>query len=414
MPLAPRDPSMTPARTREAWVDAAKGAAIVLVVLFHAGGSVPGTTTGGRAWEQVNVVLVSVRMPLFFLVSGLFVGRALLGPARRYLRRRVWPLVYLFLLWALLYAGLDLVSAGAFGRPALDSLLLQGTLWYLAGLAVHLAVALALRGVPPALQIAGAAVLAVPFAVWLPFEGGGLSHIPKYLVFFLVGCHGRQVVTALVAGAGRLRTTLLVLACGALMLLAVALRVLVPSVQELQAVVLFVLLPLVAVPLVLVCCRHVAPGRLGRRLCWLGRHTLPVFLLHPLALQLLDVLGGEAVSEDPRLAWVLPPLLTVGALVLSGAAWHGLEMYAPWLFAPTLHGSGRHTARRRRAAAVAPAARAAVRSADPSTPPPSVPRPRRPIDDDDTPALGLRAVHPDDALPTPVHGLRASRPLARR
>lgn len=372
MSLAPREHSVTPARKRETWVDVAKGAAIVLVVLFHAGGYVPPTTTAGSAWELINVVLVSVRMPLFFLVSGLFIGKALFSqPAGRFFRRKPWPLLYLFVLWGLIFAGLYAISGGTFGETAVDSLLLQTTLWYMLGLAVHMSVARVIRRLRPAVQIGGAAVLAVPFAVFFPFELGGFAHIPNYFVFFLMGCHARPALTAFVKRTGRVRGGLLLAACIGLLGIAVALRRFLPEIQELQAAILFALLPLVAVPFALVCCNAIADTRAGTRLAWLGRHTLPVFLIHPLALQLLDVLGGSVLGELPLVAWVMPLVLTVGALGISVVAWHVLEMHAPFLFAPTLHGSGRHGTRRR-----PPASIAEVDDATPRLGLPRIPSPR--------------------------------------
>lgn len=382
---------MTPARKREAWVDVAKGAAILLVVLFHAGGYVPPTTTAGSAWELVNVVLVSVRMPLFFLVSGLFIGTALVSqPARRFLRRKPWPPLYLFVVWGLIFAGLHAVSGGAFGESAVDTLLLQTTLWYMAGLAVHMVLAWVIRGFRPAVQIGGAAVLAVPFAVFFPFELGGFAHIPNYFVFFLIGCHARPALTALVKRTGLLRAGVLLSTCVGLLGVAVVLRRFLPEVQELQAVILFALLPLVAVPFALICCNAIAHTHAGTQLSWLGRHTLPVFLIHPLALQLLDVLGGSVLGELAVVAWVMPLVLSVGALGLSVVVWHVLEMYAPALFGPTLHGSGRHGGRRRTTAPVVD-----VDDATPRLGLPRIPAPR----------LGLDATGPvfgPDTFPVPV------------
>lgn len=381
---------MNPARNRETWVDVAKGVAILLVVLFHAGGYVPASTTAGSAWEQVNVVLVSVRMPLFFLVSGLFISKALVSqPARRYFRNKPWPPLYLFVLWTSIFAVLYAVSDGAFGESVVRSLLLDTTLWYMAGLAVHMSVAWVIRGLPPKVQIGGAAVLALPFAVFFPFELGGLAHIPNYFVFFLLGCHGRQALTGLVKEAGRRRTGMLLATCIGLLGVAVVLRKVLPEIQELQAVILFALLPLAAVPFALICCHAIAAGRAGGWLSWLGRHTLPVFLLHPLALQLIDLLGASALSEQSLLAWVMPLVLSVGALGISVLAWHLLEMHAPFLFGPTRHSSGRHGSRRAAA------------------PEPVEPRPRARADRQPSWAADL-----DDA--TPLIGLARTPPAPRR
>ena len=84
------------------WVDAAKGMSILLVVLHHVvilsepHGLVPGPVSA------LNTALASLRMPLFFLASGLFAAAPLAASWRTLLHKRVAFFLYLFVLWTLL------------------------------------------------------------------------------------------------------------------------------------------------------------------------------------------------------------------------------------------------------------------------------------------------------------------------
>lgn len=81
------------------WADELKGVCILLVVLFHMGlyfGSIDGTPA---VISLLNEALYTVRMPLFFFLSGLL-SRSLVSRSwREVMTKRVWPLVWLFLVW---------------------------------------------------------------------------------------------------------------------------------------------------------------------------------------------------------------------------------------------------------------------------------------------------------------------------
>lgn len=69
-------------KSRLEWVDAAKGLAIVLVVLTHA--SMYAETIGAesQAWAFANEMFSVLRMPLFFTLAGIFAASWV---------RRPWP-----------------------------------------------------------------------------------------------------------------------------------------------------------------------------------------------------------------------------------------------------------------------------------------------------------------------------------
>ncbi|NMA77488.1 MAG: acyltransferase family protein, partial [Actinomycetales bacterium] len=73
---------MTAPAARIAWLDLVRAASIVLVVLYHVGAGAgyallpKDSSSAGAWWSSVNLALAPVRMPLFFLVSGMLAVRA--------------------------------------------------------------------------------------------------------------------------------------------------------------------------------------------------------------------------------------------------------------------------------------------------------------------------------------------------
>ncbi|HXV92629.1 MAG TPA: acyltransferase family protein, partial [Pseudonocardia sp.] len=93
---------MTSTGRRLEWVDAAKGIAILLVVAHHAVMFLEATGHAPGPVVVVNTALASLRMPLFFLASGLFAAGPLAAPWRTLLHRRVAFFLYLYALWTLI------------------------------------------------------------------------------------------------------------------------------------------------------------------------------------------------------------------------------------------------------------------------------------------------------------------------
>src|SRR5437762_6019748 len=88
-----------PSDGRVGWVDYAKGICIVMVVMMH---STLGTevAVGREGFMHVVVEFARpFRMPDFFLISGLFLGRVVDRDWRTYLDRKVVHFAYFYLLW---------------------------------------------------------------------------------------------------------------------------------------------------------------------------------------------------------------------------------------------------------------------------------------------------------------------------
>lgn len=316
-------------KRREPWLDIAKGVSIASVVLFHAGAVVSPETPAGKIWTLIDIGLFTFIMPLFFLVSGLFMGRSLALPMGEFLKARVWPMAYLFLLWAVLFAVLDAASGGTIGEPILASLSLQTILWYLAALAIHMVLSKLLVPFPTPAVITGAAALALPFAIWFPFEGWGITHTPHFFVFFLIGCRARARVFATLSRSRWIHVAGLISAGAALGAVA-------KLVSE-AADFVYALMPLIAVPLVLIVSRWATRSRaVAAPLSALGRNTLPVFLIHPLALNGLMWARARLPLDGSPIAWVLPILITVATIAACLLIWAALRRVPGLFHAPTL------------------------------------------------------------------------------
>ncbi|MEZ0490986.1 acyltransferase family protein [Kineococcus sp. TBRC 1896] len=363
--VAPAGAAAVPTRvgTRAAWPDAAKAACILLVVLGHVAyllldlGQVPWAAGAPPVWNDLDVFLRPLRMPLFFAISGLFAAAALDRPWRVTLRPRVGQNLYLHVLWLLVgFVVSAAVAVPTFMAPRALREVPAATatastgLWYLYALAVYFLLARLTRTWPAGLPVALAAAAAVvSFCGVLP--GAGDTHsVVENLVWFLAGARFPRAVRAL---ASRERPLLVVGLGAVLVAVLVAARLAHPD------VVLAALLELptrAAAVVVGVCLAVLLTRRLPRLsapLLRLGRRTLPVYVLHGVVLLLvqrpLAAVTGPLVGRLPHPALavvvVLYPLLVTAGTVWSCLAAQTLagRIGAGWLFA--LPGGGRSRVR---------------------------------------------------------------------
>ena len=148
------------------WVDYAKGFCIVMVVTLHSTFGVE-QAAGAVSWmHAVSDFTKPFRMPDFFLISGLFLARAIDRDWASYLDRRVWHFVYFYVLWLTIQIGFKAPGlAGEVGALGVVQLYLYsfidpfGTLWFIYLLPVFFVVTKLVRRVPPLLVfLAGVAL----------------------------------------------------------------------------------------------------------------------------------------------------------------------------------------------------------------------------------------------------------------
>src|SRR3954452_8126404 len=87
-----------PRNGREPWIDLARGFTILLVVLLHAQAVLAHGGMIGTGWAMAMDALSTLRMPTFFLISGLFAQKAFTIQPSIFRRRKVWNFLWIYAL----------------------------------------------------------------------------------------------------------------------------------------------------------------------------------------------------------------------------------------------------------------------------------------------------------------------------
>ncbi|MBT2495574.1 acyltransferase family protein [Microbacterium sp. ISL-59] len=308
---------MTAPAPRVGWPDVAKGICILLVVLWHVvtkvAVGIPGAGPVTDAWVMLNAQLLPLRIPLFFLVSGMFAARAVFAASGGSWRRRAGRLALLYLVWVLIQTVVlaltpefDTARATS-GWELLAQLTISPTnLWYLLALAVYLTVGRLTRGLPTVAVLSVAFVIAAVAGAGLLPDLGNLWQLVQNLFFFLVGLRLRAIVErfARLSGVG-VAVALAAGYAGALAVVSVLGIRLVPGTWPLLCLVAVAF----GVSLSVLLDRHVEV--VARPLRWIGRRTLPIYVLHMMPLALIDAgLHAAGWRTTPVLEAVGPLLLT--------------------------------------------------------------------------------------------------------
>lgn len=188
---------------RSLWIDAGKGSAIIMVVLLHfSGWYIERSSAASSLIFSLSDNTRSLRMPLFFLISGLLVSSSLQGPSGKTVRRCV-NMYALFVFWTSLLLLKDALKGEGW---EIGKLLLPFGYWYFWALAVYTALALAFANMGQAgkslgLTVAAAIYVAAEEIVGIlhsasPEVAGGLyiRDALLNLVWFLVGAFFKKEI----------------------------------------------------------------------------------------------------------------------------------------------------------------------------------------------------------------------------
>jgi uncharacterized membrane protein YcfT len=322
---------------RLAWVDAAKGLSILLVVAHHAVSFLYTSGLAPPAVVAANTALASMRMPLFFLVSGLFVAGPLAAPWRTLLHKRVAFFLYLFAVWTLLRFAFFHIPAVAAVDPYVDDTdpvslamapLIPGSgVWFIYALALFAVIAKLIKGLPVWFQLGAAGLLsAFVGAEILQFEAEVWTRMARHLFFFLLGWHARTLVEGVARAATALRVAVVAAVCVGCAATAVVL-----GIRSIPGVALG--LNILAVTFGVLFAAWVSRYRVGRPLVALGAQTLPVYLIHIFWIAVVMV-GLLHLGVPPVAGYALPMAIAVLCTVLSLLTHRVLvAASASWLFA---------------------------------------------------------------------------------
>ena len=328
--------------TRLAWVDRAKGIAILLVVLHHVIEFSADLRWASDDVIYCNAMLQTFRMPLFFAMSGLFFRGAASASWRWLMVNRVLPFLYLYGIWTAIWnAAFELapIEGINFGLRHAPSLVTDPGVgpWYIFALALYFVVAKVLSPLPSWSQLAIVAAVSVPVATHLIEMAWAWQYISMYGLAFFAGMHGQRLLMRL---ADRTTWVTVAIAAGVWGFGTVGVYLLAWPFGQYLFVPLCAAGIALGVTLAAVLTRATVLG-------WFGRRTLPIYLLHqPLIAAVYSI---DVIRSLPGSEWVVAGVVlgTWLAVVMASIAIWRVGRVVPGLFVAPWYGAGNATMSRR-------------------------------------------------------------------
>ena len=326
---------------RIVWVDIARGICMVLVVVMHFDevlyGNIVTHNIAGSAWDFITSAARPARIPTFFLISGILASSSLNRPLHSIADKRMYLQYYVFTIWSapqllLLYYIFtpfdSSVSKEFFQHLVLNQLWPSTTIWFLYALVIFFAISYMFRS---------KRFLALAFGVCgfffaETFESTVVNQMLRSLPFYLVGSYFPETIKNLAKSAS-IKSLLIAL-----------------ILYPLTVIPIFVFgpkFPGVWLPasicgaiLIIIISKILSNCRISKLLQYIGKRTLPIYVMHSIAIQLLyyRLIGNTKLKTDNNLdifmQFVFP--LLGNAIIIFLCVWCYylfLKMRCGWLFA---------------------------------------------------------------------------------
>lgn len=205
-------------RTRQIWIDFARGIGVTLVVYGHVLGGLipPHLFPDGPLAQWMSYALYTFHMPLFFFLAGLNVQRSLTRGVRPFLVSKAWTIAYPYVLWSLIQGGVIMLIPHNANIPITTSDLAaiwyrpMAQFWFLYALMIcHILAAL----VPNRTIMIVVAIVGLIAFMLLPIRPD-LALTMHHLPFYVAGLYATRVVMTW-QPRGRVGWTLLIVTAAA-------------------------------------------------------------------------------------------------------------------------------------------------------------------------------------------------------
>ncbi|ABS63249.1 acyltransferase 3 [Parvibaculum lavamentivorans DS-1] len=297
------------------WIDAVKGLTIILVVMEH-------TTFGvSNAIGQMPAIFGAIaefakpfRMPLFFLVAGLFAYKALYGDLRKFIDGKVVHFAYFYVLWSVIQIGIKMIPhSGAWNVTYVDLLMIPiqpfAVLWFIYSLAMFFVAMRLLRDARPAF------VFFFALALYFTRLDTGWMLLDEFawrFIWFVTGVYGAKQIFQLADWARVYPAK----AAGLAMLMLVCVSTVVFShLVDIRAVELLMGFAGAGSAIVLV--SLLANRGLAGPLAYVGQHSLQIFLSFFLPMAVMRIGLTRLGLENGDLITLISVIVAVATPILA-------------------------------------------------------------------------------------------------
>lgn len=189
------------------WVDIAKGLSIILVVMMYTTNGVGEETGATNFMHWIVAFAKPLRMPEFFLISGLFLSYGITRTWRQFADKRFVHYIYFYVLWSIILYMFKIAIFDGNPLAALQNILMIGlqpysVLWFVYALALF---SLAIKALH-SLRVPHWAALAVGIILqMLPINTASyfVNDLAEYFVYYYAGYAFAPHILQLVAFTGK-------------------------------------------------------------------------------------------------------------------------------------------------------------------------------------------------------------------
>ena len=181
-------------KSRHAWMDSLRGAAIILVIHYHVTENISKYPDTPQILIDLTNLIAPLRMPILIFLSGLLVSKSILKGKKEYFSGKMKNILYPFLIWTVIMYALSYAKEIYLGDP-METTFLQALtvmplyhLWFLEFLLIYYIVIYYMKNIQPLI------ILSSVIFVYFIFYGYGDDRVLSLFCFFTLGCYfGRNL-----------------------------------------------------------------------------------------------------------------------------------------------------------------------------------------------------------------------------